>query len=354
MLPNITSIRFLLAIFVVIFHIPQFCQNRGFPFYNDLAIFQKGAEAVLMFFSISGFLIIKQLYNEKLAFNFINLKSFFVRRILRIFPLYYLVLIFGFLYYRIILDYFGFHYDNNYDLKYGIFLSVTFFANIFATYSPGGILEILWSIGIEEQFYLLIAPLLFLLPRNRILLFLILFTIVYFLCYFSVSFAVLKQYQLLFFYFSFSGICSIVIEYKVIKQILYKIKYFFMLILILYFTSSIFKENLTEIAYNIFSMLIFGINICILTEKSYKILDHKIFIYLGKISYGIYMFHAIIMQVVGLIYLKMIIKLNLPNYISILVFNFSVIIITIITAHLSYKYYESYFLKLKDRFKLSN
>ncbi len=49
-LPNLTAIRFVLAIMVVLFHIPQFFENRGFPFYNDLAIFNKGTEAVCMFF----------------------------------------------------------------------------------------------------------------------------------------------------------------------------------------------------------------------------------------------------------------------------------------------------------------
>ena len=93
-LPNLTSIRFILAILVVIFHIPQFFENRGLPFYNGLAIFNKGEEAVRMFFSLSGFLIIKQLYEEKRIRSTINIKSFFLKRMLRIFPLYYLVLVF--------------------------------------------------------------------------------------------------------------------------------------------------------------------------------------------------------------------------------------------------------------------
>lgn len=164
LLPNLTGLRFFLAFLVVIFHVPQFCQNRGFPYFNSLAIFNKGDEAVYMFFSLSGFLIIRQLYVEKLNTNSVNIKIFFLKRILRIFPLYYLVLTFGFIYYRFILPYFGFDYENNYDLVYGIFLSYTFFPNVLIHYSPGGIIEALWSIGIEEQFYLLIAPLIFIIP----------------------------------------------------------------------------------------------------------------------------------------------------------------------------------------------
>lgn len=74
--PNITAIRFILALMVVLFHIALFSENRDFPFYNNLAIFHKGTEAVYMFFSLSGFLIIKQLFDEKKHTNSINLKVF--------------------------------------------------------------------------------------------------------------------------------------------------------------------------------------------------------------------------------------------------------------------------------------
>jgi peptidoglycan/LPS O-acetylase OafA/YrhL len=64
-LPNLTAIRFFLALFVVLYHLPQYCKNRCFPFYNNLPVFFKGEEAVFMFFSLSGFLIIRGLIIEK-------------------------------------------------------------------------------------------------------------------------------------------------------------------------------------------------------------------------------------------------------------------------------------------------
>ncbi len=251
-IPNLTSIRFILALLVVIFHIAQFSKNREFPFFNDLAIFHKGTEAVYMFFSLSGFLIIKQLFIEKTHTNSINLKSFYLRRILRIFPLYYLVLTFGFLYYHLILPLFGFEFENNYDLLSGIFLSITFFPNIFSTYSPGGILEILWSIGIEEQFYLFIAPLFLLLPLKRIVLFLGLFTSIYFLMYFSEYLVFLKKYNMLFFYFSFGGLCSIVFNHNFVQTLIKKIRFPILLIFIIYFTTTIFENNFNLFFYNLF------------------------------------------------------------------------------------------------------
>ncbi|MCW2118294.1 acyltransferase family protein [Flavobacterium sp. 7A] len=350
-LPNLTAIRFILSILVVIFHIPQFFENRGFPFYNDLAIFKKGGEAVCVFFSLSGFLIIKQLYEEKKIKNTINIKYFFTRRALRIFPLYYLVLIFGFLYYRTILPYFGYNYENNYDLITGLLLSVTFFSNIFCSYGPGGILEILWSIAIEEQFYFIIAPAFFILPFKKIPLFLVLFTVAFILMYFSENFIYLVRYQMLFFYFSFSGLFAILLNQAKVQYLFRRIRYPILIVVLLYFGTSIFKNNLNNISYHLFSMVLFGLAISILSQKPIKILENRTINYLGKISYGIYMFHPIIMQFIGLAYLKVIQKLNLSRMIDIVMINFLIITITIIVAHLSFKYYESYFLNLKKRFR---
>ena len=348
-IPNLTPIRFLLALLVVISHISQFSENRGFPFFNDFSIFHKGTEAVYMFFSLSGFLIIKQLFVEKKHTNSINLKNFYKRRILRIFPLYYLVLTFGFLYYRLILPFFGFEFENNYDFLTGIFLSVTFFPNIFSTYSPGGILEILWSIGIEEQFYLFIAPLFLLLPLKRIILFLCVFTSIYFLIYFSEYLAFLKEYNMLFFYFSFGGLCSIIHSYNFFQILINKLRYPILLIFIIYFTTGIFTNNFNPFFYNLFSFILFGFAISILAIRPIKILQNKMMDYVGKISYGIYMYHAIIMQLVGLIYLKVISKFDFQNTSDIIIINLSVITITIVVSHFSYKYYESYFLNLKRK-----
>lgn len=344
-LPNITALRFILAALVMIFHIPQFCQNRGFPFFDDLSIFNKGEEAVCMFFSLSGFLIIRQLYIEKSETNSIHLKQFFLKRVLRIWPLYYLVLTFGFIYYRFILPYFGFDYQNDYNLNQGILLSYTFFPNIFASYSPGGIIEVLWSIGIEEQFYLLIAPLVFILPFKYIIRFLGLFTIAYFILYFLDWFPFLKKYYMLFFYFSFSGMCSILLLNNKIK--LQKLKNLLFVIFILYFITPIFKNNLTYGFYHLFSMILFGLLICVLVDKPLKIMENKLLNHLGKISYGVYMYHVIMMQVAGFVLVKSNIHLKILSTYSIVFFNLLVFTLTIITAHLSYKYFESYFLNLK-------
>ena len=350
-LPNITSLRFVLALLVVLFHIPDFFKNRGFPYFDNLPIFHKGTEAVYMFFSLSGFLIIQQLFIEKTNTNSIDLKAFFLRRIVRIFPLYYLVLGFGFLYYRIILPYLGYAFESNYDLWYGVFLSTTFFPNILSSYKPGGIINVLWSIGIEEQFYILIAPLFFFISVKKIIPFIGFFTILYFITFFSGLAPFLKNYNMYFFYFSFGGLCSIFLIKSNLNALLIRFKIPVFLIFILYFSTSIFYDYLQEIYYHFFSMILFGVVIFMLVSKPITFLENKKMQYLGKISFGIYMLHAITLQLVGFAYLKFLTILNLPNYILILIINILVLVITLLAAHFSYKYYESYFLNLKVKFQ---
>jgi len=350
-IPNLTSLRFILALLVVFYHIPLFSKNNGLPFFNDFAIFHKGAEAVYMFFSLSGFLIIKQLYDEKKQTHSIRLKRFYWRRILRIFPLYYLVLAFGFFYYHFIVQFFGFEFENNYDLLSGIVLAITFFPNIFRTYSPGGILEILWSIGIEEQFYLFIAPVLLVVPLKRVAWFLGLFTGSYFLIFFSEYLVFLEKYKMLFFYFSFGGLCAILLNHDMIHTLIKKSRLPILLLFSIYFTTPLFKHNFNAFFYQLLSFILFGLAIAALTIKPIKILQHKTLTYFGKISYGIYMYHAIVMQLVGFIYLKINPRLNCPKPIAIIFINLSILIMTIIVSHLSYKYYESYFLNKKQKMR---
>ncbi len=348
-LPNLTPIRFILALFVAIYHISQFSENRGFPFYNNLSVFHKGTEAVYVFFSLSGFLIIKQLFEEKKVNDTINFKAFYLKRALRIFPLYYLVLIFGFLYYHLILPSFGYQFENNYNLMTGIALSASFFPNIFSTYSPGGVLEILWSIGVEEQFYLLIVPLFLLLPLKRIKFFLGAFSIVFFLIYYSEFFDFFRRYNMLFFYFSFSGLCALISSKSSVHFILQKMRAAILLMFVLCFSTPLFKNNLSEIQYTAFSVLLFGVTIFVLAQKPIKILENRIMKYLGKISYGIYMYHAIVMQLVGFIYMKAVSKFNFQYSVDVLFINIAIVLITIAISHLSYKYFETYFLNLKPK-----
>lgn len=354
-IPNITGLRFFLAVCVIIMHVSEFCSKHEIPFYNDLPIFNKGYEAVCMFFSLSGFLIIRQLYIEKKMFNTISLKNFFKRRSLRIFPLYFLILFYGLLHYNYILPKAGFagDYNNNYNLIEGILLSVFFMPNVFASlYSPGGIIEILWSIGVEEQFYLFIAPLLLLIPLKKHISFLLLFTIVFFCACFYIENNWLSKFGMLFFYFTSSGIISILL---LEGNILFKSKIFGIALIslfVLYFATDIFSLFFSKANYNLISMLLFSLIIGFLSCKPFVLLNNNLITYFGKISYGIYVYHAIVIQFLGFFYLKFVVNMGMNNLI-IAIFNVLVIVITIAISHFSYQYFEKFFMKFYSGTSLS-
>jgi peptidoglycan/LPS O-acetylase OafA/YrhL len=108
-----------------------------------------GGVAVTFFFVLSGFLITSLLLEEKARLGAIRLKRFFVNRALRIWPLYYLVLAAGYAVSIFLLK------DTGSDpLQNGFVLNLLLLPNVaFAFGVVPDILIQLWSVGTEEQFY---------------------------------------------------------------------------------------------------------------------------------------------------------------------------------------------------------
>lgn len=347
-LPNITSIRFFLALLVVIYHVFQFSVSRGLPHITNLPVFQKGTESVYMFFSLSGFLIIRTLFIEKMETGHISLKNFYIRRIRRIFPLYYTVLFFGLCYYHYLLPAIGFPLEKgNYTMGKALLLGGTFFSNVLATYDPGAAVKILWSIGIEEQFYIVAAPLLLFLPQKKVALFLALFTLLYFILFYSDFTVLLRRYHMYFYFFSFSGLLAVLQLKKSGFKFSKWIKWVIYLLVLVYFSTDIIVNNLPPTMYQLLSMVGFGLFICCLSEKPYPFLENRYLKYLGKISYGIYMMHVFAIHMSAIVLMRT----NADKFLNtgwfILIFTSGAVILTLLTAHLSYRYFESCFLKTK-------
>jgi peptidoglycan/LPS O-acetylase OafA/YrhL len=118
-----------------------------------------GDLGVSAFFVLSGFLITWLLFKEEDRTGGVSLKSFYIRRLLRIFPAYY-----AFFAVSIAFDYIrGYRWDHA--LIYSGLLYVTNYYNAFHGHPPTAIAHA-WSLAIEEQFYLL-WPFLFLTFRRR-------------------------------------------------------------------------------------------------------------------------------------------------------------------------------------------
>jgi peptidoglycan/LPS O-acetylase OafA/YrhL len=305
-----------------------------------------------MFFVLSGFLIIRLIYQAKQENRF-SIKNFYMRRVLRILPLYYLIVVFGFLFYNVFLPAVGIEYPRHYDYLTGILLTTFFLPNIFISFEPGGILEILWSIGIEEQFYLFIAPLIFLLNKKHILKVLVAIAIIYFIVFNMESLEVLRKYRFVYFFMLSGGIIAILEEKKYLellkKSPVFSISVVVITILI-FFTNWLHTED--TFLYYFRTLLSFTFFIYVLAYANFGIKSkNKYLDYLGTISYGMYMYHAIALNIVVFIFVKINERIQVPDLLMILLLYIFTFGLTIFMSHISYKYYEKYFLDMKDRYR---
>lgn len=132
--------------------------NRGQWWNNQFIqrIADFGGQGVTLFFGLTGFLLGRLLIRELEENNSVSIKSFYLRRILRIWPLYFAFIIFCGL-----MNLFA---ESPTLVSAEIPYLVTFTYNwgqIFGEV-PGTMATITWSISVEEQIYL-IFPILFLL-----------------------------------------------------------------------------------------------------------------------------------------------------------------------------------------------
>lgn len=157
--PGLDSLRGYAALFVVIGHVPMNQASAGLPAPARGAMFYRGEPAVSFFFTLSGFLITYLLLEEQRRHGSIDVRAFYLRRVLRIWPLYLATIAFGLAFYTFVLPRLGIAYPVEYPLWLAVTLYLFFLPNLMnSLYTVGGLLNPSWSIGIEEQFYLSWAP----------------------------------------------------------------------------------------------------------------------------------------------------------------------------------------------------
>ena len=96
--PELDGLRFIAFMMVYLFHggVPQGIVARLIGSRAAAALRENGGFGVQLFFILSGYLIATLLLREEARYGRIDLRAFWVRRILRIWPLYYLILVIGF------------------------------------------------------------------------------------------------------------------------------------------------------------------------------------------------------------------------------------------------------------------
>jgi peptidoglycan/LPS O-acetylase OafA/YrhL len=256
---------------------------------------------VNLFFVISGYLITAILFNKKNDIenglsNYKNeIKNFFAKRVLRIFPLYYITISLLFI------------FNFNEVKDYYMYL-VTYTTNIYMTFHNTyiGSRTHLWSLAVEEQFYI-IWPFIVLFIKRKYFLFIIfwllvlsLFSKYYFLnytywqlgsnafltsCFDSLSLGALLAYLQLY-------------NHAIFEKILDKRILLFLIVsyAFLFITPGILSLSLKSLFNNFYTSVIYFYMVGIAAQNKFSgfvsyCLENKISLYFGKISYGIYIIH---------------------------------------------------------------
>jgi len=154
--PELDVLRFIAFFLVLILHTSPPLLDSYKAWYASPSVrlvlyrlFSAGGFGLSIFFCLSAYLIATLLLRERSRTGDINLKAFYIRRILRIWPLYFAALFAGFL-----RSYTGHLQHYPLAFLFYIFLAGNWYCAIYGF--PLNPILPLWSISVEEQFYLFI------------------------------------------------------------------------------------------------------------------------------------------------------------------------------------------------------
>ena len=350
--PGLNGLRAIAAIAVVLSHTTLDLERFGldpyiFGTFDDGKPqgLNLGGYGVSIFFVLSGFLITYLLQAEK-DIQEIDIKKFYMRRILRIWPLYYLYLIIAIA--AILL--FGF------ELRITSLLFYIFYAANIPFILQTGLTFVghYWSLGVEEQFYIFWPYFNKKVKKN--------------FCYkIIIAIVVLIGVKVALHFFYPGSILELAIHVTrfhcmligAVGAILYKENNTLFLKLVnnkitqsigwfIIFLVAINKFHIASIIDNeIICVVALVLIIGQITIKNRIInLENNVFDFLGKISYGIYVIHPILIFLLARP-LNAIQGNGLLKYLTVY---FCILGITIIVAYISYNYFEKYFMNLKKKF----
>lgn len=349
-IPSLNGLRAISIIIVILSHLKVngFLPENFFFRYAGMIICN-GALGVSVFFIISGFLITTLLIKEKEKNGFISLKKFYARRTIRIFPAYYFLL---FVYFILTL----FNYTQI--STYGWIGALFYLRQFFQTHEY--LIGHLWSLSIEEVFYL-IFPFLFIKVNKKLNILLILLIVAVTIGRLFLFKNPLPALSLTIFVSADSLLigCLMAINYEWLISIINKIKLIKYIAVIVLVTSILINYYLYHLYgygqnkalhisasfYALFGSLGLVTNLSIatiiltsITQKDYwyKLLNTKVFNYAGMLSYSIYLWQQLFTD--DRTYLH-----KLPVIV--------IFVIIFACALVSYYCIEKPFLKLKRRFQ---
>ena len=370
---GLNTLRFLAASLVVLHHSATIGRKYELFDIESFSLFRNGANAVSFFFVLSGFLITYLLLKEKNQTKTIAIKQFYLRRVKRIWPLYFLLIFIGTIFLPFFFSIFNIEYEMPYTLSQTWYYFLFFFPMLVLFHYGNHFLEPLWSIGVEEVFYLIWAPLFKFIKKSLIPIICIIAIKLLLAIFIQIQGIDISNnvYAFLIHNYSFETMAIGALGAYIIfitppckrleTKILFSkpIKYTIYLLVIIYLC---FNINIDNPIWNfvfktpVLSPLIVSflyLYIIISYPLSFKEKqENKALFFLGEISYGIYMYHMGVMFFVVLVISKL--KAFIPNSLLIITFLIAVFLLTILISFLSKRYFENFFLRKKEKKQRKN
>lgn len=349
----LTSMRFIFSMMVFLSHITVFIETNQTLSLKWLSfnLFSEGYIGVSFFFILSGF-ILSYSYQQKIISNKVSQNEFIINRITRIYPLHFLTVIVSIPLVLISID-------SGRDFlaqTVNLFLNITLIQSFvpvrevyFGFNSPS------WSIS-NEIFFYVVAPLLFkrlmnVNNKNAVLFILI----VTFFIWIGIYLVPVKYYHSIFYISPITRVFDFIIgiilfqlfknnvssKYSTLKLSILETVSILLFIVFFYFHREVPQVLRYSIYYWIPMMIIIFV-FSIGGGLFSNILSKQWLIYLGKISFGFYLIHQLVIRYFSILIEKF--EINLDSLLQVLiVFSFSLLL-----SILSFEFFEN---KVRIKFK---
>lgn len=353
--PQLDSIRGISFLSIFIYHSvhPDF----GGSWLGRLMLYVYGQLplAIDVFFILSSFLLTWLGIKEHGKRKQVSLVNFFKRRILRIWPLYFLFLLLSFLVLPRVAEHTGFTMTLPDPVYYFLFV-----ANFYLT-AHVFFLQILWTISVEEQFYFILGLVLRFLYRHLVKIFLLFIAVSLFFSIYVWSKDINGYFHTLTYFIDFAigglgafllaGNSSLIRWIQSLKGVWKPVFYCWPVIQILFFflLQSMYQHDLLKLLnrYLFIAYLTLLIIEQLHNPARWRMLERNRFlIQTGRISFGLYCFHGLSITAFQLGVKHF--NITIPSWLlaaMIFIFNYGV-------ALLSYRFLETPFLRLKDRLRM--
>ncbi|MBL7942086.1 MAG: acyltransferase [Flavobacteriales bacterium] len=380
--PGLNGLRFFAALAVIFTHVELMKKYLGFDhlwidtgrrisstalqhiiageFHWASPLFaEAGPLGVIFFFVLSGFLITYLLLAEKELKGSVAIGAFYMRRILRIWPLYFFIMLLGFF----VLPHLPWFHAGEQTSRFhehfndSLLFYLLFLPNVaYSLYMAVPNIGQSWSIGVEEQFYLL-WPLLMKFARKTLTAMLIFMVALFVLKALAImlwahhpallKFLAMSKLECM----ALGGIGAWLLfqQHKLLTLIYSKPLQWIALLgipALLYLTPAILQNGVHMAYAGAFLIIILNVSS---NPRALLKLENGPMNFLGKISYGIYMYH--LMVVVFVLHLAQYLwpgTEQLQWHQNLAVYLLS-ILLTVLVSYLSFRYLENWFIRRKKK-----